>query len=318
TIQEKKKNPSLRKFIPLPHLFKGSAILAGSGDFIRWVIYIKSSHYQARNHLQRINIKEKSNTKWVSKEVKQGDSIGIVIHCYWYEPLRNIPTDRAAAQRDLAFDSPWILDPIMYGDYPPEMREILGSRLPTFSSEARRKLQNKLDFISINHYSTLYVKDCMFSPCESNTSVVEMFPLSTGERDGIPIGTPTAMPNFYVVPSGMEKVVMYMMERYNNTPMYITENGYAQESNPDVPMKDFLNDTQRVEYLRSYLASLYVGMSCRQGADVRGYFVWSIIDSFEWIYGYTKRFGLHYVDYDTLERVPKLSVRWYKQFLHGS
>ncbi|XP_077229296.1 beta-glucosidase 18-like isoform X1 [Tasmannia lanceolata] len=249
-------------------------------------------------------------------QVKQGGSIGIVMTTCWYEPLRNIPADRSAAQRSLAFDIAWFLDPIIYGDYPPEMREILGSRLPTFSPHERSLLQNKLDFIGINHYTSLYAEDCMFSPCGSNTSVGEMFTVSTGERDGLPIGTPTAMPGFYVVPRGMEKIVMYMMERYNNTPMFITENGYAQKSSPNVPMKDLLNDGGRVEYLRSYLASLTVAM--RQGADVRGYFVWSIIDNFEWLYGYTLRFGLHYVDYDTLERVPKLSARWYKQFLHGS
>ena len=56
---------------------------------------------------------------------------------------------------------------------------------------------------------------------------------------------------------------------------------------------------------------------CRKGADVRGYFVWSLIDNFEWLYGYTMRFGLHHVDYNTQKRTPKLSARWYKQFLHG-
>ncbi|XP_058094673.1 beta-glucosidase 18-like [Magnolia sinica] len=248
-------------------------------------------------------------------QAKQGGSIGIVMSACWYEPLRDIPADRSAAQRALAFDIAWFLDPIIYGDYPPEMHQILGLRLPTFSSTDRRKLQNKLDFIGINHYSTLYAQDCMFFPCNSGATTGDTYALITGEKDGRPIGTPTAMPTFYVVPWGMEKTVMYFKERYNNTPMYITENGYAQDGENGVSKKELLNDMERVEYLRSYVTSLTASM--RKGADVRGYFVWSLIDNFEWLYGYTLRFGLYHVDYDTLERTPKLSARWFKQFLNG-
>nr|DAD17796.1 TPA_asm: hypothetical protein HUJ06_019259 [Nelumbo nucifera]DAD17797.1 TPA_asm: hypothetical protein HUJ06_019260 [Nelumbo nucifera] len=73
--------------------------------------------------------------------------------------------------------------------------------------------------------------------------------------------------------------------------------------------------TGRVEYLKSYLAS--VNLAMKHGADVRGYFIWSLIDNFEWLYGYTLRFGIYYVDYNTLERTPKLSAIWYRQFLAG-
>ncbi|KAL5990470.1 putative inactive beta-glucosidase 14 [Asimina triloba] len=78
-------------------------------------------------------------------------------------------------------------------------------------------------------------------------------------------------------------------------------------------MKELLNDTGRIEYLRSYLSAL--SSSMRKGADVRGYFIWSVLDKFEWLYGYSLRFGLYHVDYQTLERTPKLSAHWYKQFL---
>ncbi|KAK1283515.1 Beta-glucosidase 18 [Acorus calamus] len=245
-------------------------------------------------------------------QTKQGGSIGIVLTMIAFEPLRDIPEDRLAAERAFAFDIAWFLDPIIYGEYPPEMRQILGLRLPTFSPEDKKKLANKLDFIGINHYSTLYVKDCMFSPCESSVNGAYAYGSRTGERDGLPIGAPTAMPTFYVVPRGMEKIVMQIMQRYNNTPMFITENGFAQKSGPK---KDMLNDMDRVEYLNGYLNSLTVAM--RRGADVRGYFAWSLIDNFEWLHGYTLRFGLHYVDYNTQERIPKRSAKWYKEFLTG-
>ncbi|KAF2314127.1 hypothetical protein GH714_022465 [Hevea brasiliensis] len=119
---------------------------------------------------------------------KQGGKIGIVLHIYWYEPLRDIPADRVAAQRALGFIAAWFMDPIMFGEYPPEMQQI------------------------------------------------------------------TAMPTFYVVPDSMEKTIMYFKDRYNNTPMYITENGYAQPSSKNI--EDMLNDMNRLEYMQGYLTSL--------------------------------------------------------------
>ncbi|KAJ3680037.1 hypothetical protein LUZ60_016315 [Juncus effusus] len=246
-------------------------------------------------------------------QAKQGGMIGIVMSTTWYEPLRNISEDLAATKRLLAFDVPWILDPIILGDYPSEMREILGSNLPTFSKEDKRKLSYKMDFIGVNHYTTLYVKDCIYSYCERGFDG-HALAFSTGERNGVPIGTPTAMETFYIVPRGIELMVNYIKERYNNLPMFLTENGYAQDGNTSV--NDWLNDTERVYYLKSYLLSLLKAI--KEGADVRGYFVWSLIDNFEWLFGYTLRFGIHHVDFKTQERIPKLSAKWYKEFLQGS
>ncbi|XP_043705438.1 beta-glucosidase 18-like [Telopea speciosissima] len=248
-------------------------------------------------------------------QVKQGGMIGIVIHAIWYEPLRDTPADRLAAERAVDFLHAWILDPIMYGDYPSEMRDILGPLLPIFSLEEKEKLKNQLDYIGLNHYTTFYAQDCMFSRCNSVTSQIDAFVNPTVERDGHPIGEPTGMPDFYVVPSSMEKMVMYFKERYNNTPMMITENGYSDASHPDSPIEDFLNDTKRVDFLNGYLTSLTKAMS--NGANVKGYFIWSLLDNFEWSNGYSLRFGIHYVNYNTLKRIPKLSAKWYKEFLNG-
>ncbi|KAL5990468.1 hypothetical protein ACLOJK_011370 [Asimina triloba] len=210
-------------------------------------------------------------------QVNQGGYIGIVMAICWYEPLKDIPADQSAVKRALSFATPCgtdtyfvrqskinlkksicrFLDPIIFGDYPHEMRQILGSRLPIFSSNDRKKLQNELDFIGVNHYSTLYVQDCTFSPCSSD-EVGDNHALITGIKDGQPIGTPTAMPSFFVVPSDMEKAVMYYKERYNNTPMFITENGYAQHVN--LSKNELLNDIERIDYLSGYLSALRSSM----------------------------------------------------------
>ncbi|KAF8704134.1 hypothetical protein HU200_031625 [Digitaria exilis] len=209
---------------------------------------------------------------------KQKGLIGIVMYTTWYEPLKDVPEDRLAAERALAFGVPWFLDPIVYGEYPPEMRQILGSRLPTFSPEEKRKLGYKLDFIGINHYTTLYVRDCMFSSgCPLGKATQHALAAVTGERNGVPIGPPGG-------------------EAYNSA-------------------EDWLQDHDRIQYLDGYLTK--VAKVIRDGADVRGYFVWSLIDNFEWLYGYTLRYGLYYVDYQTQERKPKASALWYKRFLEG-
>ncbi|KAF2285652.1 hypothetical protein GH714_006234 [Hevea brasiliensis] len=187
-----------------------------------------------------------------------------------------------------------------------------GLRLPAFSMEDKRKLANKLDCIGINHYSTLYAKDCLLSPCNYHDDLLkDTFTYGTGAKDGVLIGEPTAMPTFYVVPNSMEKTITYFKDRYNNTPMFITENGYAQPSSRNI--KDMLNDTNRVEYMEGYLTSLVSAM--RNGADVRGYFHWSLIDNFEWTYGYTISFGLVHVDRTTMQRTPKRSAKWFQHLL---
>uniref|UniRef100_A0A0E0PBI7 4-hydroxy-7-methoxy-3-oxo-3,4-dihydro-2H-1,4-benzoxazin-2-yl glucosidebeta-D-glucosidase n=1 Tax=Oryza rufipogon TaxID=4529 RepID=A0A0E0PBI7_ORYRU len=211
---------------------------------------------------------------------KQGGQIGIALSITWYEPFRNTTIDLLAVKRALSFGASWFLDPILLGDYPTEMREVLGQSLPKFTSKQKNRLQStKLDFIGLNHYTTCYVKDCIFSPCEIDPVNAEARVFSLYERDGVPIG-------------------------------------YSQASNSNMTAKDFTNDTGRITYIQGYLTSL--ASAIRKGADVRGYFVWSLLDDFEWNFGYTLRFGLYHVHYKTLKRTPKLSVDWYRKFLTGS
>ncbi|KAH0986717.1 hypothetical protein GBA52_013894 [Prunus armeniaca] len=211
---------------------------------------------------------------------KQNGFIGIVAHAFMYEPLRDEERDRDAVDRALAFNVAWTFDPVVYGDYPAEMRHCHGLELPRFSAKEKQLLRGSIDFVGVNHYSTLYVKDCIHSPCPSGGDRPIMgFLNTTGYRDGVPIGEPTGLADFFVVPRGMEKIIDYVKQRYNNMPLFVTEN---------------------------------------EVADVRGYFVWSVMDNFEWVKGYTKRFGLYYVDRETLERTPKLSVGWFASFLRNN
>nr|ABC55715.1 beta-mannosidase 4 [Oncidium hybrid cultivar] len=246
-------------------------------------------------------------------QIRQGGWIGIVASTTWFEPYEDTPMDAMAAARALAFEVGWFLDPIIYGSYPPDMIQLLGSVLPTFSGSDKRKLRSSLDFIGVNHYSSLYPKDCLFSSCYLGPFVSNGSVLGLGYKNGVPIGPKTGMPNLFVTPNGTEKIVLYVKERYKNKPMFLTENGYGQNSSDNLLTKDILNDEVRVEFLKSYLTSL--SNAIRKGADVRGYFIWSLLDNFEWVHGYSERFGLYYVDYLTQKRTPKQSAKWYKKFL---
>ncbi|XP_066348367.1 probable inactive beta-glucosidase 14 isoform X2 [Miscanthus floridulus] len=247
-------------------------------------------------------------------KAKQGGSIGITLHMRWYEPLRNIKEDHLAVSRALSFDTAWFLDPCFFGDYPDQMRQILGPNLPKFTEGEKQLLRNKIDFIGINHYDTFYVKDCIYSLCDLDLYTVEALVFESAERNGIPIGKSTPG-NSYVVPSSMEKLVMYLEQRYKSIPLYITENGYAQIGNSSTTAEELINDTERSSYIRDYLT--YLSFAIRKGADVRGYFVWSLMDTFEWNSGYTVKYGLCHVDFKSLKRTPKLSAKWYSKFIKG-
>ncbi|KAM3749355.1 hypothetical protein ACB098_05G178100 [Castanea mollissima] len=246
---------------------------------------------------------------------KQGGSIGIVMNAMWYEPISDSWEDKLAAERGQSFYMNWFLDPIIRGKYPIEMQEILQSDLPMFSKHDLELLKNKLDFIGINQYTSFYIKDCIFSPCEPGpgASRTEGFALRTAKKNNIFIGEPTAVDWLFVYPQGMEKMVTYIKERYNNIPLFITENGFCEKENPHSTMENSIHDIKRVEYMSRYLDALATAM--RKGADVRGYFAWSLLDNFEWLDGDTIRFGLHYVDFATLKRTRRLSATWYKDFI---
>ncbi|XP_009617373.1 beta-glucosidase 18-like [Nicotiana tomentosiformis] len=264
-----------------------------------------AAHNMILSHAAAVSI---YRTKY---QERQGGMIGISLNTQWYEPFSDSSEDKSAAQRARSFVYNWFLDPIIFGRYPEEMQQILGTNLPAFSSNDLKKLNNGLDFIGINLYTAAYIKDCLYSACENGTSWSEGSYFRTTEKDGVYIGKPTTMDWLFVYPQGMEKIVMYMKDRFNNTPIIITENGIAESDNPNSSLADALIDTQRVEYMHSHLKFLANAM--REGADVRGYFAWSLLDNFEWLEGYTKRFGLHYVNFTNLQRTPKLSATRYKE-----
>ncbi|XWS09888.1 hypothetical protein CRYUN_Cryun39dG0028400 [Craigia yunnanensis] len=134
-------------------------------------------------------------------------------------------------------------------------------------------------------------------------------------RGGAAIGERAASRWIRIVPWGIRKLARYLKDKYGNPPVIITENGMDDLNSPFISIKKALNDDKRIEYHRDYLSNLLAAIR-EDNCDVRGYFVWSLLDNWEWNCGYTVRFGLYFVDYkNNLTRIPKASVEWFKSLL---
>eukprot|EP01018_Ginkgo_biloba_P033172 Gb_35945 [translate_table: standard] len=247
----------------------------------------------------------------------QKGSIGITIVTNWILPYSKTMYDQRAAQRAIAFLFGWFMDPITWGDYPSTMRSLVGARLPKFSKPQSRLLKGSFDFIGLNYYTSQYAIHNPKPPNPLETDYLQDSRVNlTSEKNGVPIGPRGASDWLYVYPPGIRDLLKYTKNRYNNPPIFITENGIDEFNNDTLSLKESLNDTWRIDYYAKHLSN--VREAIRHGSDVRGFFAWSLLDNFEWINGYTVRFGLHYVDYrNNLNRYPKASARWFGSFLHG-
>ncbi|CBI24822.3 unnamed protein product, partial [Vitis vinifera] len=125
---------------------------------------------------------------------------------------------------------------------------------------------------------------------------------------------PTGSSWLSVYPSGIQSLLLYVKRKYNNPLIYITENGITEVNNNTLTLKEALKDPQRIDYYYRHL--LFLQLAIKDGVNVKSYFAWSLLDNYEWNFGYTVRFGIVFVDYDNgLKRYPKHSAIWFKKFL---
>jgi len=238
----------------------------------------------------------------------QRGQIGLVMNCDWREPLTDSDEDRSAAELALEFMLAWFADPIYFGDYPESLKSRLGDKLPEFTASEKEMLKGPSDFFGLNHYSTYYTRavEKAESGQAGNAGV-----FGTDEVELIPLGdVPVSAMNWSIVPWGMNKLLHWIDRRYGHPPIYITENGVAG-AEPDV--KTAVNDTQRCDFFRDYIAS---GLKARdEGVDLRGYFAWCLLDTFEWAWGFDVQFGLVRADMQTGERTPKNSFYDYRNLI---
>lgn len=237
---------------------------------------------------------------------KQGGKIGVTLNSNWAEPWDKEDEESVrAAQHDLDFELGWFADPIWKGDYPESMREAVGERLPNFSEEEKNLLKGSSDFFGLNHYSSQYSKGFWDGEARKGDEVSFWKDRSTTQEFDKK-WKKTDM-GWAIVPWGFRNLLLYISKTYQpKGGIIVTENGLAsREGN----RKEMEKDTLRIEFYKEYIQAVHQAIA--KGGDVRGYFLWSLMDNFEWSFGYAKRFGLYWVDYETMERVPKPAAGWY-------
>lgn len=240
----------------------------------------------------------------------QKGTIGVTLNVNWAEPEPSTDAtinqaNKDTAERCMVWCLAWFADPIWKGDYPAAMKERCGDRLPSFTDEEKELMKGSSDVFGLNHYSTDMVK----APDHRTDSGDGGY---FGDIGSINFGDPswsrTDM-GWCIVPFGMRKTLLWIKERYNPPGgIIVTENGCAC-AEPTV--ESAVQDTDRVNYYESYVTAVHEAIE--QGVDVKGYFAWSLVDNFEWAFGYSKRFGLVRVDYTTQVRTLKASAHWLAQ-----
>ena len=232
----------------------------------------------------------------------RGDpAIGIALHLFPVHPEGDAPEDERAARLLDGLANRWFLETIFKKAYPADVWEHLAAVLPMpHVQEGDLELIGQpLDFLGVNYYTRQRVRH---DPAEP------VLPVKL-----LPPAGPTTDMGWEIYPDGLLEVLLRVAEDCRPPAIYVTENGAAfpDEVGPDGRVRD----PRRIEFLREHL--IRVLRALEKGVPVRGYFVWSLLDNFEWQHGYTKRFGLFYVDFATQERLWKDSARWFSRVVQG-
>ncbi|MGA3218949.1 MAG: GH1 family beta-glucosidase [Acidimicrobiales bacterium] len=231
------------------------------------------------------------------KAVNQDASVGIALHNAAVWPATDAEADQTAAETANAWHSfPLFLEPLVFGRYPQELEERLSPYLPQGYERDMDALQVPPDFVGLNYYHGYRARHDVgswlgYAPVE--------------EPDA-----PQTTMNWAIRPEGLRRILSQAHERYKLPSLLVTENGASFADRRD---GDAVHDQDRTAYLKSHIAEVLRARD--EGVPVHGYFVWSLLDNFEWALGYSKRFGIVYVDYGTQERVIKDSGHWYGSFV---
>lgn len=235
------------------------------------------------------------------KAIRPDSRVGTAFSMSPCEPATNSEDDKLAARRAHAIANTWFLDPALRGRYP-EALAFLPETAMGIKSGDMEKTRAPLDFIGIN----LYYRAICSAPgaIERAAHAQEwLFPVKMEEGQQ---GPRTDL-GWEVWPKALYDMVARITRDYNRPVLEITESGCSYNDGPDA--NGVISDTRRIEYHRSYLAAL--SRAIAEGADVRSYHAWSLLDNFEWSNGYSQRFGMTYVDFKTGKRTIKDSGKWY-------
>lgn len=231
------------------------------------------------------------------------EDVGIALSCTPVRPASGSAADRAAAELYDTLTNWTFVDPVLTGRYP----EGIAEAMPGPVADDLATISAPLDFCGVNYYNPSFVGAPKPEGPDSYSGIElpAELPFAFYEAEGAE-RTDFGWP---VVPEGLRDLLVGLGERYGDRlpPVVITENGCSYEG---------LRDARRIDYLDRHLRAVHAALAV--GVDVRGYFVWSLTDNFEWAEGTRQRFGLVHVDYETLERTPKDSYHWYREAIRAA
>ncbi|HXO19332.1 MAG TPA: GH1 family beta-glucosidase [Thermoanaerobaculia bacterium] len=225
--------------------------------------------------------------------------VGLVVNLEPKQAASASAEDTAACRLADAYMNRQYLDAVFRRAYPAEMKELFGDAWPDFPAADFDGIATPVDFVGINYYTRGVTR-------ADPAVVVER---AAKVRQPGSIYTETG---WEVCPRALTDVLLWFRDRYGPTPLYVTENGAAFYDPPSA-IGGEVDDPLRVHYLREHIQA--VGRAIALGVDVRGYFAWSLLDNLEWSLGFTKRFGIVHVDFQTLARTPKRSARFYREVM---
>jgi beta-glucosidase len=220
--------------------------------------------------------------------------VGIVLNLWMADPATDSPQDIAAAEASWNRSETLFLDPIFKGHYPPAAYESVGENMPKIQDGDLALISQELDFVGINFYSRNLI---------SAAQKIEKVPGSEYTEMGWEVCAPA-----------LRRMLVKINNDYHLPPIYITENGSAFKD--EISADGKIHDPRRLDYLKQHFIQTRLAM--QDGVDVRGYFVWSLLDNFEWGHGFTKRFGLVHVDFETQKRIVKDSGEWYAEVIRNN
>jgi len=248
-----------------------------------------ASHHLLRAHAQAVK----------TYRAEGRHRIGIVVNLEPKYPASDDPADRAATLRADAYMNRQYLDPIFLGRSPEELAEIFGDAWLRWPADDITLIRQPIDFLGVNYYTRSVTRfDSHAWPLQAAPTVQTR---ATYTETGWEVFAPA-----------LTDTLVWVKERYGNPPIYVTENG-AAFFDPPVIEGDGLADPLRVAYLRQHIMAVHAAIE--RGVDVRGYFVWSLLDNFEWAHGYSKRFGVVHVDFQTQKRTLKDSALFYARVI---
>jgi beta-glucosidase len=232
-----------------------------------------------------------------------GSRVGIVHNLEWIEPASRGEDDVAAAMRhDGAFNR-WFLDPVFRGRYPGDMLAWYAADCPRIDGGDMQEIAAPIDFLGVNYYTRRIIAHDPAGRAPTGRGVF------AAKQVNWPFIPKADFEQWEMSPEGLYRVLIRVAREYRPGFQYITENGTPLADAPAAG--GGVHDPVRIRYVARHAAA--VQQACADGADVRGYFLWTFTDNFEWSSGFTKRFGIVHVDYETQKRTVKDSGRWYSR-----